>query len=709
MGLIGKNVTRLEASQKAEGSLKYIDDYAFDGLYGAVIRSSIAYGEIELILYDPNFDFSDIVIVTHEDIPKSNSYQIIHDDQPFLASKVVKFIGEPILLLAAPCKKRLYKAKEHIKIYYKEYPPSFDIQTSLKKEVLIFGEDNLFHTIQINKGKKPKKKGLKSISASFSTPHQEHIYVEPQGMIARYRKGDIKIEGSMQCPFYVEGALEAVSGKKIEVEQAPTGGGFGGKEDYPSLVAVYAYLLSQKAKQDIKLIYERDEDIAYSTKRHPSYSTYCAKVSQEGKIKSLKIDFVLDGGAYSTLSPVVLSRAALHVTGFYDIEHIELDAKTVATNTPPNSAFRGFGAPQALFAIERFMDVCAKHLGISPIKIRKINLPNQNTLSLTKAKVRQYERYNHIFKYAIKDSDFNAKRANKTPNRGIGMALFMHGGGFTGDGEAFLDSKVRLLLKESGKIEIQIASVEMGQGSVTALSQMVAHTLKLPIEYIQYHTPNTRHCANSGPTVASRTIMIVGKLLQEASQKLIESIGEYKTIQEYQHKVKEYQGKRNFTARYQKPKNIIWDEEKFEGDGYEGYSFGCYIAEVEVDPIDYSVCVSSFRAYNDIGKVINPVMATGQVEGGVVQGIGYSLYEKLAYEKGKILNANLANYILPLAIDIDRITTTFIANESEPSGLGELPMDGVGAAIANAISDALGVDFNHLPITPESIMESLCN
>ncbi|MEA2027610.1 MAG: xanthine dehydrogenase family protein molybdopterin-binding subunit [Campylobacterota bacterium] len=709
MGLIGRNTRRLEATQKVEGLLKYIDDYPFEGLYGEVVRSTIAYGEIESIEYDQAFDFSDITIVTYKDIENQNIYQIIHDDQPFLASKVVKFIGEPILLLATSCKKRLKEATKHITIHYKEYKPSLDIQTSLNQEVLIFGEDNLFHRIQINKGKKPKDKALKRIKASMSTLHQEHIYVEPQGVIARYQGGQIKIEGSMQCPFYVEGALEAASGKKIEVEQSPTGGGFGGKEDYPSLVAVYAYLLCYKAKQDIKLIYERDEDIAYSTKRHPSFSTYEAKVSKEGSIKSLKIDFILDGGAYSTLSPVVLSRAVLHLAGFYDIDYIQVDAKAVATNTPPNSAFRGFGAPQALFGIERFMDICAKRLGISPIKIRKINLPHQDTLSITKAKVRQYERYNNIFKYAIKDSGFKVKRANKKPNRGVGIALFMHGGGFTGDGEAFLDSKVRLVLRKNGKVEIQIASVEMGQGSVTALRQMVAHTLKLPIEYIDYRIPNTRYCANSGPTVASRTVMIVGRLLQEASQKLIKSIGAYDSIEEYQSRVKAYQGKRKFGARYQKPKDIIWDEDKFEGDGYEGYSYGCYIAEVEIDPVDYSVHVVSFKAYNDIGRVINPQMATGQVEGGVVQGIGYSLYEKLAYEKGKILNANLANYTLPLASDIGSLKAKFIQSNHAPSGLGELPMDGVGAAIANAISDALDVDFNHLPIQSQSIMEKVCN
>ncbi len=710
MNLVGQNIVRVDAASKADGTLRYTDDLDFDGLYGAIVRSSIAHGNILSITFDKAFDFSDFVIVDYRDIEGRNANVILTDDQPFLAETKVRFIGEPILLLAHRSKRMLQEAIEHIDITYEPLEPVLTMQEALDRKNILYGDDNIFKTIQTLKGTEPDYQRLKSLEKRYSTPHQEQLYMETQSMTARYSDGVIKIIGSMQCPFYVESALFELTGKKIEVEQAPTGGAFGGKEDYPSLMAAYVYLLSKKAAQDVKLVYDRAEDIAFTTKRHPSTLRYKSHFDETGKLHALDIEITIDGGAYVTLTPVVLARAVLHAAGFYDCEYIKVDACAVATNTPPNGAFRGFGAPQAIFGIERHMDDIARYLGISPMEVRERNLPHSHSVSVTGAKIDEYARLRTLFETTRKASAFDEKYAADIPYKGIGMALFMHGGGFTGSGETLLASEVWLDLKDDGMVEIRIGSVEMGQGTLTALPQMVADVLELPITMIRYHIPNTAKVADSGPTVASRTVMIVGELLMQAASSLKEALGLYSNQSEYLEAVRAYlknSAESRFRAAYQKPDTVQWDEEHFYGNGYDGYSLGCYVAEVEVDPIDYRVRVSNFYAYNDVGKVINPMMAEGQIEGGVAQGIGYALYERVVYKDGKVKNNRLSDYIVPLAADLPKLHIAFLNRDEPAKGLGELPMDGPAAAIANALTHALDTAFDDLTITPE-IVEEKC-
>ncbi len=703
-------VTRIDGAVKADGSLKYTDDLEFDGLYGAVVRSSVAYGKILSIEFDDEFDFSDFIIVDSRDIEGKNINTILTDDQPFLAHNIVKFIGEPILLLGHYDKDALDEAKLHVEIKYETFEPVFSMKDSLNKTNIVYSDDNIFKTINTQKGKEPDYSKFKSLTKVYKTPHQEQLYLEPQSMIARYMDGDIKIIGSMQCPFYVESALENLTGKKIEIEQAPTGGAFGGKEDYPSLMAAFVYLLSKKSKRDVKLVYSRSDDIAYTTKRHPSEMEFKSYFDEKGKLKSLDIKILLDGGAYCTLTPVVQARLVLHVAGFYDCEYINVESYSLATNTPPNGAFRGFGAPQAIFGIERHMDDIARYLDISPMNIREINLPNSLSVSLTGAKMDEYKRVREIFYRAREKSEFDKKYDAKKPNRGIGMALFMHGGGFTGVGETLLESEVLLELHEDGVVEIKISSVEMGQGALTVLPQVVAEELDLPLDMIKYHVPNTFKVANSGPTVASRTVMIVGELLIQTAKKLKETLGRYDGVDEFKKATCRYLDSKQtnqFCSTYKKPSKIVWDEDKFYGNGYDGYSLGCYVVEVEVDPIDYRVRVTNHYAFSDVGKVVNLTLAEGQVEGGVAQAIGYGLTERLVYEDGVLKSSRLSDYIAPLASDLPKLHVEFLNTNEKSKGLGELPMNGPAVAIANAVSYAIDKEVDTIPIIPEFV-ERLC-
>ena len=710
MHIVGKSIPRVDGTKKADGTLQYTDDLEFDGLFGHIVRSSVASGEILSISFDANFDFRDVTIVDYRDIQGSNSNPVILDEQPFLAEKYVRFIGEPILLLAHHSKAYVVEASKHIEIEYQEHEPLFDMEDSLAKKILIFEDDNIYKNIKVNKHRDDANKELMSLTKTYTTSHQEQLYIEPQSMLARYRDGDIKIMGSMQCPFYVETSLKSLTGKKIEIEQAPTGGAFGGKEDYPSLIAAYVYLLSKKAKKDVKLVLTRSEDIAFSTKRHPSKITLTTEFDNFGKLHSLDAKILIDGGAYATLSPVVLARVVLHVAGFYDIDNIDIDAYALATNTPPNGAFRGFGAPQALFAIERHMDAIAKELNILPSRVREINLPTQDTKSLTGVDIQEYKRVRDIFYRAREQSEYDAKFQRQEPNRGIGMALFMHGGGFVGLGEEYLASEVLLKLNANGIIDIKIGSTEMGQGAMTVLPQIVADVLEIDPSLVIYNSPNTKKVADSGPTVSSRTVMVVGTLLKEAALQLKKAVGKYHSINEYFSAVATYlktQKEDEFRAKYKKPKELHWNEDKFYGNGYSAYSLGCYVAKVEVDKVDFSVKVTNFYALHDVGEIINPTLAQGQVEGGVTQGIGYALYENIVYKDGKIIHPHLSDYSIPMAADLEKIYIEFLNTNESAKGLGELPMDGVAPAIANAISNALNVECRELPITPERL-EQLC-
>jgi CO/xanthine dehydrogenase Mo-binding subunit len=534
-------------------------------------------------------------------------------------------------------------------------------------------------------------------------------------MEATHHEGKIKVSGSMQCPGYVSDALEQASGEKIEVEQTPTGGGFGGKEDYPSLIAIYAYLLALKSQKNVRLIYERSEDIAYTTKRHPAHIAYRGAINKEGRIQSLSVRFEIDGGAYCTLSPVVLSRGALHCCGLYDIPAIDVLARAMATNTPPSGAFRGFGAPQALFGIERYMDDLALWLGSDPLTIRRQHLPHSVSTTLTDAPIREADALCHLLETAIKKSNYEEryqeiKENSKKERHGIGFALFMHGGGFTGSGEKMLASRVRLEVLKDGSVHIQIINTEMGQGATTVLPKIVADELGIDSKAIHYTTPNTFTCAASGPTVASRTTMVIGNLLRNAAHQLKQALLPYSNSQEFSKAAEHYLargGSAIFEAIFEQPKNIVWDDEHYKGEAYLGYSLGCYVAEVAIDPISYRARVLWVYALNDIALPVNEILAESQVQGGVVQGVGYALQEELLYHEGRILNGRLSDYMIPTAADAPRMEIEFMKNGSTPKGLGELPMSGTGAAIANAVSNALGVSITSLPITPYTIMKVL--
>ena len=733
--IVGNSVPRKEGRDKVTGRSQYVDDMVLPNmLFGATVRSQIPRGRIKKITFGPGVSWDEFVIVSAEDIPGKNCISLIEDDQPCLASEFVNHPEEPILLLAHPNRYLLSKAVEAVSVEYDPLPAIFTIEESERRAEIIWGEDNIFKTYLIEKGDVDGvwEKAAYIVEGEYTTGAQEQLYIENNGMIATFDGTQgITVWGSLQCPYYVHNALMALCNlpaEKVRVVQKETGGAFGGKEEYPSMIAAHAALLAIKSGKPVKIIYDRMEDMAATTKRHPSRTRQRTAVSRDGKILGGELEFTIDGGAYATLSSVVLSRGAIHAGGPYHWPSVRIRAKAVATNAPPHGAFRGFGAPQSLFAMERHMDRIAQTVGLSPVEIRRRNFLQLGQTTTTEQVVREPISLGKLLDRALDASDYHSKKQrfanhneSDTTRKGMGIAAFLHGAGFTGSGERYLSSVVGVEGCADGSVRVLVSSTEFGQGTNTVLSQIAAEALSLPYENVSMVQPDTQQVPNSGPTVASRTVMVVGKLVQSAAlgikQTLISSnlLSESYTAEEFraacQHYVSEH-GQFRSWSRYEAPDGIFWDDQKYRGEAYAAFAWAVYIAEVTVDLTTYGVSVDDFVALQEVGRVLHPLLARGQIIGGVAQGIGFSLYEKVVWQNGRMQNGQMTNYIMPTSADLPPIRVFFeelgnIYGVYGAKGIGELPMDGPAPAIVNAVEDALGIHFDSVPLLPEDIMDGL--
>src|SRR5437588_6873018 len=417
MNLVGKSIPRKEGRQKVTGAALYVDDLKFDGmLHGVTVRSSIPRGRIKNISFEGDLPWDEFTIVTAKDIPGENYVALILNDQPYLADEIVNHPEEPIVLLAHHDKYLLEEARRHVSIDYEELPAIFSLEDSLAQKEIIWGDDNVFKKFLVDKGNVDEvwAKADFIVEGEYETGAQEQLYIEPNGAIAIANANDgVTVWGSMQCPYYIHKALLKLFGlpeEKIRVIQTETGGGFGGKEEYPSMISGHAALLAWKSGQPVKMIYDRAEDMVATTKRHPSRTRHKTAVTKDGKLLAMEIDFAIDGGAYCTLSPVVLSRGTIHAAGPYFCPNVRINSKAVATNLPPHGAFRGFGAPQSIFGLERHMDKVAKTIGLTPEEFRRRNFIKQGETTATSQTIREKVDMEGLIDRAFQISDYHAKR-----------------------------------------------------------------------------------------------------------------------------------------------------------------------------------------------------------------------------------------------------------------------------------------------------------
>lgn len=736
MPALGTSVPRKEVQSKLTGQARYLDDLPAPAglLHGVTVRSPVPRGKLVAVHFDPGVPWDEFTVVTARDIPGENVVKLILDDQPILVDSNINHAEEPVLLLAHPCKHTAEEGRRKVRLEIEELPPVLDLHESHKAETVIWGKDNVLKHIDIRKGdvESAWADAAHIVEGTYSTGASEQLYIENNGMMAALQPdGTMTVWGSMQCPYYILPAvclaLKRTAGE-VQIVQCETGGGFGGKEEYPSILACHAALLALKSGRPVKMIYDREEDMAATTKRHPSWTRHKTAVDKDGQLLAMEVEFLLDGGAYATLSSVVLSRGSIHASGPYSCPNVHIQAKALATNYPPHGAYRGFGNPQSLFAVERHMNKVARVLGLTPEEFRRRNFLGDGKITATGQSVRDGVDLNALMERALRETDFHAKQkrfraenATSAVKKGIGFAAFYHGSGFTGIGETKMASIAGVEGTAEGKVRVLAASTEIGQGARTIFSQIVADAIDLPYDMVEVAQPDTRQVPNSGPTVASRTCMVVGKLVETAAlgvkQALVQNAAlpvPY-TPEQFSDALKRYLSRYpdlKVYSQYHTPPTIKWNEETYQGDAYAAYGWAVYVAEITFDPITYITRVDNFLALQDVGRVLHPVLAEGQVEGGVAQGIGWTLSEEVVYRQGRMINNQMTNYIMPTSVDLPDIRVLFHeapygGGPGGAKGVGELPIDGPAPAILNALSDALGVEIDRVPATPEVVMNLL--
>ena len=711
---------RREGPAKLTGAAKYADDLVFPGAwFGGTIRSTEPHARLIGLELDDAFDWKRVVVVTADDIPGANIVSLIDDDQPVLVpiGGEIRHQAEACALIAAPDRATLAEAKRHVSLRTERLPAVFD---PLKSDL-----EFAHYTVESGDAAAAMETAALVIEGTYRVGHQEQLYIENQAMIAVPREdGGITVHGSLQCPYYIHKAMKRALNMGDElavVVQAETGGGFGGKEEYPSVIALHASLLALKCHKPVRMIYDRHEDISATTKRHPAVIRYRSGVSDTGELIAQEIEVIMDGGAYCTLTPVVLSRGTLHAGGPYRCPNVRITGRAMATNTPPNGAFRGFGAPQTEFAAEMQVNRIAEALDASPLDLRRRWVYREGDVTPTGQVLRESVAGIEVLEAAARASAFDRTHAQTRSMResrtdgarvatGIGLALAWHGAGFTGSGEVQLASVASLELTDEGRIRILTASTEMGQGTKTIFPQLVADALGVEYDAVEIAPQDTSLVPDSGPTVASRTAMVVGGLLIRAAEKL-------------RARVEEATG-RPFAASYHEagPMRIDerfvpypgepFDDKTYRGDAYPAFGWACAVAKVDVDLDTGEVTVRDCVSADDVGRAIHPVLAEGQVEGGTLQAIGYATIEEMKLIDGRYLNDRLATYLIPTSLDAPRIRSILVEKPYSGSphgakGIGELPMDVGAPAVVAAIHDAVGVWIHDLPATPERILAAL--
>ncbi len=711
---------RREGPAKLTGEAKYADDLVFPGAwFGGTIRSTEPRARLLAIELGEGFDWKRVVVVTSKDIPGENIVSLIDTDQPVLVpvGGEIRHQAEACALIAAPDRATLREARRHLTLRTERLPATFD---PLESE-----REFAHYTVENGDAAAAMEAAAVVIEGTYRVGHQEQLYIENQAMIAVPREdGGVTVHGSLQCPYYIHKAMKRALDMGDElavVVQAETGGGFGGKEEYPSVIALHASLLALKCHKPVRMIYDRHEDISATTKRHPAVVRARWGVDGAGELIAQEIEVIMDGGAYCTLTPVVLSRGVLHAGGPYRCPNVRITGRAMATNTPPNGAFRGFGAPQTEFAAEMQVNRLAEALDASPLDLRRRWVYRQGDTTPTGQVLRESVAGIEVLEAAAEASTFDRTQAQTRAMRtgrtdgartatGIGLALAWHGAGFTGSGEVKLASVASLELTDQGRVRILTASTEMGQGTKTIFPQLVADTLGIEYAEVEMAPQDTSIVPDSGPTVASRTAMVVGGLLIRGAERMrarVEAASGRPFADSYRQA-----GPMRIDEQFVPYPGEPFDDETYRGDAYPAFGWAACVVRADIDLDTGEVAVRDCVAADDMGRVIHPILAEGQIEGGTLQAIGYATIEEMKLVDGRYLNDRLATYLIPTALDAPRIQSIIVEAPYSGAphgakGIGELPMDVGAPAVVAAIHDATGSWIHDLPATPERVLAAM--
>ena len=700
---IGDRIVRVDAVQKARGEAVYVCDMTLPNMqYAYMVRSTIARGRIKAI-HVPELP-EGYYFISAKDIPAQgkNELWMIAKDWRCFAEDYVLYVGETIGLVVGPDRSVLKRIKAQIKIDYEEQTPAVTIDDGIHcvgGPMFPEKNSNVMCELFCEKGRPMDEVFAEAdevFEETIETPYQEHVHLETNSAIADMEDGKFVFYASAQCPFYIRKSIAGlldIPYDDIIVRQCTTGGAFGGKEHFPDVLCGALLVAENKIRKPIKMVFDREEDTQFSVKRHPSKCIYKTAV-KDGKITGVYGHIYYNCGAYLSSSYVVLQRGVFHGNGVYTFDNTYLKGEGIGTNMFPSCAFRGFGAPQTLFAIETHLD----HLA-HPLEFKMQYLATKGDETTTNGHSIEEVKLPEMLDVITRESDYWRKAKEYKPGcgRGIGIALYNHGGAFTGNGEQAIIKAHARLVKTGDRVSIQVGSTEMGQGFKTSLRKICAATLGVSIDQIEYLDPDTSKVVDSGPTAASRSTMVVGRLVERAAQEMKErwSEGDFTTEVEYEH-----------------PDGYPWDQATFRGDAYLGYGWGVACVEVEVDKLTNEVKTLGVWSSHEIGKAIDELIVHGQINGGILQSLGYGSMEKLEVKGGRFKQKSMSDYVIPTSMDFPK---QFYHIQENPypwgpygaKGMGELVFNGASAAYVDAVERALNTRFTSIPIPPEAIEEAM--
>ncbi|MGC8658680.1 MAG: xanthine dehydrogenase family protein molybdopterin-binding subunit [Desulfomonilaceae bacterium] len=739
---IGSSVPRVGAESKLRGHAIFSNDVIpKDALTLKVLRSPLPHASIEFIDIETALKTPGCVaIFTAKDVPGHNRYGLINKDQPLLADSKVRFVGDSVALVVAVSDDSAHQAIGKIRVEYRELPTVFDPEEALKPGApLVHDKGNLLGKRLVKKGVPDSafKNAYIIIERTYQTTFVEHAYLEPDsGMAFVDQNGRVVIYASTQNPHYDQTDVARLLGipeNRVRIVQTATGGGFGSRLDINTqgLLGLAAYLL----KKPVKLTFSREEVFLATSKRHPLKIVYKSAADQQGRLLAVDVKIVGDTGAYASYGLAVVTRAAVHATGPYEVPNVRIESVFAYTNNPIAGAMRGFGVPQIAFAHESQMDLLAEALGLSPFEIRARNALRLGSTTSTKQVLTSSVGIGNCLDSIAQ----HYEEMRETPDsgdehvaHGVGLGCMMYGIGNTGIQNP---STAQVELNTNGQITLFTGAADIGQGSSTVLVQIAASQLGLRPDQIKLVNADTELTSSAGATSASRQTYISGNAVLDAVNKLKETIlteaasilkagrssltireGKIFTIADSSRFVTlEQVAKRIESQRiplkwqgFFDPDTTPLDAVTGEGNPYATYAFAAQVAQVEVNILTGEVIVKRFVAAHDVGKAINPDCVRGQIFGGVAMGLGFALMEEFIPGKTE----SLKDYHIPTCLDMPEVKA-IIVEDSEPSGpfgakgVGEPALIATAPAILNAIANALGTRIYALPANLERVMKAI--
>jgi CO/xanthine dehydrogenase Mo-binding subunit len=717
-GMVGRSVAQIGAVEKVTGQAQFPGDLQMDGqVFMKVLFARRPHARILNIDPAAALELPGVLaVLTAKDVPV-NLYGIEIPDQPVLCSDVVRFVGDRLALVVAENEALAAQAASLVQVNFADLPVVDSAQAAQATGAPVLHAerpDNVLVSYQVKTGDLAAgfDQAEMILEESYSMGSQEHAYLQPDAGLAWVDElGRVVVHSAGQWVHDDRRQIAqslALSEKEVRVLYAHIGGAFGGREDLNLQICLA--LAAWKVRRPVKAIWSREETTIGHPKRHPMTIRHRWGATRQGKLVAQQIEIVADAGAYASTSASVLSTTVMLCTGPYIAPNVQVDARALYTNNPVSGAFRGFGAPQAVFAAEAHMAHLAAALGIDPVELRMRNLVVDGSQTAGIGCLPLGVSAQETLQAAASSanwvrSDGNWIHANRQPAssilRGVGIAVGWKPIGYS----LGWQEQASVTIELHGEAEIEAAIVhsavaDLGQGAHTAICQMAAQALGLPLKQIQLTPADTLSPATVGPSSASRVTMLAGKAVLGAAEA---------ALQAWKNEQRPAVG----TYTYQAP--ATQDFSALDDQGSSALSLG-YLAqavEIEVDRQTGRITVERICSAHDVGKAINPQAVVGQVQGGAIQGLGWATLEDFIVQRGQVLTTELSSYLIPTVLDIPEDFEVLILEKPSQLGpwgavgVGELPLLAVAPAIYAALYDATGVWCNQIPLTQERVWRYL--